>query len=241
MRAVVLSSSNLLQVTRYKNNSVYNSGAIQFVNSSSDSDFESLSPTNETFTRNNRSREGLRRKLRKGSLGSSSSNSSDSLKPNKCDDDKEKDFKRKYEYNQKELVIQGLKKTVDDLNRKLQIRQYENTKLVKENEDLREQTFKVSLKLSDIEDDLSRSSEREEGLKFMVARLTNIVQAQDEEIARLHLRETAEKTGALNADAADKIKDLEKLLRQAETKLLDQQEVNQQLKRYLEMLVLKLC
>ena len=231
---------HLLQVTRYKNGSIYNSGAIQFVNSSSDSDFESLSPTNETFNRNIRSREALRRNVRKGSLGSSGSSSSDSFKPNKCDDDKEKDFNRKYESNHKESLIQGLKKTIDNLNRKLHIKQYENTRLVKENEDLKEKTFQVSLKLSDIEDDLSRSSEREEGLQFMVSRLTNIVQAQDEEIARLHLTQR-ENSGTLNKEDSNKLKDIEKILRQTETKLMEQQEVNQQLKRYLDMLVLKLC
>lgn len=228
------SSIPTLQVRRYTYESFHNSGAIQFVNNSSDSEFESLSPTKETFNRHNKSREVLRRNARKGSVGSATSSSSDSLKTNKCDDDKERDYRIKYDFNQKESDLLGHKKAIENLNRKLHIKQYENIRLKKENEDLKEESYKTALKLSDVGEDLERCREREEGLKFMVTRLSNIVQGQDEEIARLHHLDR-------NSDESHKVKAIENILKQTETKLVEQQEVNQQLRKYLEMLVLKLC
>ena len=128
------------------------------------------------------------------------------------------------------------KPSIENLNRKLHIKQYENIRLKKENEDLKEESYKSALKLSDIEENLERCREREEGLKFMVTRLSNIVQGQDEEIARLHHLDRDR-----NSEESNKVKAIENILRQTETKLIEQQEVNQQLKKYLEMLVLKLC
>jgi len=230
LRLKLFRNQPTLQVRRY------NAGAIQFVNSSSESELDSLSTNindKPNFSRNIRSREALRRNLRKGSVGSSS-NSSDSSFNNKCDDDKQRDYKRKYDFNQKDVVIQDLKKTNELLTRKLNSQNFENIRLRKENSELKEKEFRAAMKSSDLEEEVLRSKEREESLRFMLTRLSNIVQTQDEEIAELkHNKDT------VNDDSSD-VSELKMKLQKTEDSLSEQEEVNQQLKQYLQILVLKL-
>ena len=90
------------------------------------------------------------------------------------------------------------------------------------------------MKSSDLEEEVLRSKEREESLRFMLTRLSNIVQTQDEEIAELkHNKDT------VNDDSSD-VSELKMKLQKTEDSLSEQEEVNQQLKQYLQLLVLKL-
>ena len=181
------------------------------------------------------------------------SSNSDILKTNKCDDDKQRDIRRKFDLSNKDRVILGLRKNLDALNSKLNAFTYQNIKLKKENADLKEREFELTLLSSGLEKQALTFNDREQNLEFVINRLSGIVQTQDHEIARLRELNNQEMNrknlcSCRNSDIKNKSffdakedKELSVQLKETEMKLSEQLEINQQLKQYLEIVLLKLC
>jgi len=234
------------------------SGIIKIVNTSSESESDSLSPSTnipvKPFNRNVKTRGAIRRQgEQKQQQKLANSNNSDILKTNKCDDDKQRDIRRKFDLSNKDRVILGLRKNLDALNSKLNSFTYQNIKLKKENADLKEREFELTLLSSGLEKQALTFNEREQNLEFVINRLSGIVQTQDHEIARLRELNNQEMNkknlcSCRNSDIKNKsffaIKEDNELsvqLKETEIKLSEQLEINQQLKQYLEIVLLKLC
>jgi len=235
------------------------SGIIKIVNTSSESESDSLSPSTNVpvkpFNRNVKTRGAMiRRQGQQPQKKVSNSHNSDILKTNKCDDDKHRDIRKKFDLNNKDRVILGLRKNIDVLNSKLNAFTYQNIKLKQENADLKEREFELTLLSSNLEKQTLTFHEREQNLEFVINRLSGIVQTQDHEIARLREVNTQDMNrknlcSCKNSEIKPKPsffgikedKELNVQLRDTEMKLSEQLEINQQLKQYLEIVLLKLC
>jgi len=233
------------------------SGIIKIVNTSSESESDSLSPSTnipvKPFNRNVKTRGAIIRKQGQQQKLANSSNS-DILKKNKCDDDKQRDIRKKFDLTNKDRVILGLRKNIDVLMSKLNAFTYQNIKLKQENADLKEREFELTLLSSNLEKQTLTFHEREQNLEFVINRLSGIVQTQDHEIARLREVNTQDMNrknlcSCKNNEIKPKPsffgikedKELNVQLRDTEMKLSEQLEINQQLKQYLEIVLLKLC
>ena len=164
------------------------------------------------------------------------SSSSSSYKFNKCDDEKEREINRK-EFLQKDGVIFNLRNNVESLNRKLEQLNVENNELKEENSDLKDKHFQYKLQCTELQRELQSAHEAEENLRGMISKLSNIVQSQDDEIARL-----SENTILSNRNCrCDDYREISVKLKEAEIMLSEQTEVNKQLKQYLKTMLLKIC
>jgi len=164
------------------------------------------------------------------------SSSSSSYKFNKCDDEKEREINRK-EFLQKDGVIFNLRNNVESLNRKLEQLNVENNELKEENSDLKDKHFQYKLQCTELQRELQSAHEAEENLRGMISKLSNIVQSQDDEIARL-----SENTILSNQNCrCDDYREISVKLKEAEIMLSEQTEVNKQLKQYLKTMLLKIC
>merc|ERR1712038_263970 len=211
-------------------------GGVRIVNSSSESELDSITPDINTsfkpFNRKFKSRCAVRRQ----SASSESGFSSSSYKFNKCDDEKEREINRK-EFLQKDGVIFNLRNNVESLNRKLEQLNVENNELKEENSDLKDKHFQYKLQCTELQKELQSAHEAEENLRGMISKLSNIVQSQDDEIARL-----SENTILCNQNCrCDDYREISVKLKEAEIMLSEQTEVNKQLKQYLKTMLLKIC
>ena len=164
------------------------------------------------------------------------SSSSSSYKFNKCDDEKEREINRK-EFLQKDGVIFNLRINVESLNKKLEQLNVENNELKEENSDLKDKHFQYKLQCTELQRELQSVHEAEENLRGMISKLSNIVQSQDDEIARL-----SENTILSNQNCrCDDYREISVKLKEAEIMLSEQTEVNKQLKQYLKTMLLKIC
>ena len=146
-----------------------------------------------------------------------------------------------------------MRKNLDALNSKLNAFTYQNIKLKKENADLKEREFELTLLSSGLEKQALTFNDREQNLEFVINRLSGIVQTQDHEIARLRELNNQEMNrknlcSCRNSDIKNKSffdakedKELSVQLKETKMKLSEQLEINQQLKQYLEIVLLKLC
>merc|ERR1712025_675886 len=112
----------------------------------------------------------------------------------------------------------------------------------------KEREFELTLLSSGLEKQALTFNEREQNLEFVINRLSGIVQTQDHEIARLREMNNKNLCSCRNSDIKNKsffaIKEdngLSVQLKETEMKLSEQLEINQQLKQYLEIVLLKLC
>jgi len=234
------------------------SGIIKIVNTSSESESDSLSPSTnipvKPFNRNVKTRGAIIRRQGQQQQKLANYSNNDILKTNKCDDDKQRDIRKKFDLTNKDRVILGLRKNIDVLNSKLNAFTYQNIKLKQENADLKEREFELTLLSSNLEKQTLTFHEREQNLEFVINRLSGIVQTQDHEIARLRELNTQEMNrknfcNCKNSEIKPKPsfigkkedKDLNVKLKDTEMKLSEQLEINQQLKQYLEIVLLKLC
>lgn len=225
-------------------------GTIKFVNSSSESDLESLSPDISTFKPFNRtfmSRCAIRRQTSSDS-GNSTESSSFKLRYDVKKEEVEVD---KHENSVKDTMIFDLRKSVNSLNITLNQIASENIRLKLENTDLRRREVMLSEERSELKNKLLLSKDTEINLGNLVAKLSNIVQSQDNKIAILNEKEVS-KTNCKNCDIGrgksyfvktESFDQLELLhrLKMAEEKISEQVETNKQLKRYLEILLLQIC
>merc|ERR1712130_884609 len=213
-------------------------GGVRIVNSSSESELDSITPDMNTsfkpFNRKFKSRCAVRRQSASSESGFSSSSSS--YKFNKCDDEKEREINKK-EFLQKDGVIFNLRNNVESLNRKLEQLNSENKKLKEENGDLKDTHFEYKLQCTNLQRELQSAHEAEENLRSMISKLSNIVQSQDDEIARLSENTI---TSIQNCRCGD-YRDISVKLKEAEIMLSEQTEVNKQLKQYLKTMLLKIC
>merc|ERR1712223_1582335 len=206
-------------------------GGVRIVNSSSESELDSITPDINTsfkpFNRKFKSRCAVRRQSASSESGFSSSNSS--YKFNKCDDEKEREINRK-EFLQKDGVIFNLRNNVESLNRKLE-------QLNVENSDLKDKHFQYKLQCTELQRELQSAHEAEENLRGMISKLSNIVQSQDDEIARM-----SENIILSNQNCrCNDYREISVKLKEAEIMLSEQTEVNKQLKQYLKTMLLKIC
>ena len=241
-------------------------GTIKFVNSSSESDLDSISPdisTHNPFNRKFKSRyivsvilytvneSFVYRCAIRRQISSDSGNSTESssfkfrLDAQKNDSDTMKDN------SVKDIMIFDLRKSVDSLNLRLNQITSENIKLKAENIDLRRREENLSEERNELKNKLLATKDTEINLSNLVAKLSNIVQSQDNEIAMLNEKEASSRV-CRNCDL-DKGKrylvkpspfdqfELLHRLKMADVKLSEQVETNKQLKQYLEILLLKIC
>merc|ERR1712079_35237 len=188
-------------------------GGVRIVNSSSESELDSITPDINT------SFKPFNRKFK-----------------SKCADEKEREINRK-EFLQKDGVIFNLRNNVESLNRKLELLNFENDKLKEENSDLKDKHFQYKLQCAELQEELQSAHEAEENLRGMISKLSNIVQSQDDEIARL-----SENTILSNQNCrCDDYREISVKLKEAEIMLSEQTEVNKQLKQYLKTMLLKIC
>jgi len=221
---------------------------IKLVNSSSESELDSMSPdistTFKPFNRKFKTRCAMRRQASSDSGNSTASSST--FKFNYND-------KRKNENIVKDGMIFDLRKSIDSLNIRMTQIASENISLKHENIELRRREIMLSDERNELKNKLLLSKDTEINLGNLVSKLSNIVQSQDNEIALLNERETfnSSKQKCEKCDMNEKSyiikkephnqQDLLNRLDDAEVKLSEELEVNKQLKQYLEILLLQIC
>ena len=141
-------------------------------------------------------------------------------------------------------MIFDLRKSVNSLNITLNQIASENIRLKLENTDLRRREVMLSEERSELKNKLLLSKDTEINLGNLVAKLSNIVQSQDNEIAILNERKASTSTQMCKNCDNDKEKnyfvkkeslnqlDLLHRLNVTEVKLSEQVETNKQLKQY---------
>jgi len=110
-------------------------------------------------------------------------------------------------------------------------------KLKDENSDLKDTYFEYKLQCTELQRELQSAHEAEENLRSMISKLSNIVQSQDDEIARLSENKISSNQNCRCVD----YRDISVKLKEAEIMLSEQTEVNKQLKQYLKTMLLKIC
>jgi len=225
-------------------------GRIRIVStaSSSDTEVESSTSQEKPFSRESKSRGAVRRISSKQQFSSSSSTLSSVKQNNKCDDEKQSDIKQMFELNNKDGIIYRMRKNNEALGKKLQHITTENLNLKRENFNLKEKEYSLHMKNSLLEKELISSTDREKSFKVMMSRFSEIIQTQDSEIAELKEKL---KTNGNNRNSIFKSPlfystptfehELQSKLKETEMKLNEQQDVNLQLKKYLEIMLLKFC
>jgi len=226
-------------------------GRIRIVSTASSSDTEPESNTSQgkPFNRESKTRGAVRRISSKQQFSSSSSTLS-SVKNNKCDDEKQSDIKQMFELNNKDGIIYRMRKNNEALGKKLQHITTENINLKRENFNLKEKEYNLHMKNSFLEKELLTSNDREESFKVMVSRFSEIIQSQDSEIAELkeklksngnNLKQNSIFKSPLFYPTPTLELELQSKLKETEIRLNEQQDVNHQLKKYLEIMLLKFC
>ena len=148
-------------------------------------------------------------------------------------------------------MIFDLRKSVNSLNITLNQIASENIRLKLKNTDLRRRDAMLSEERTELKNKLLLSKDTEINLGNLVAKLSNIVQSQDNKIANLNENQ-ASKTICKNCNfdignryfvKTESFNQLELLhkLKMAEEKVSEQVETNKQLKQYLEILLLQIC
>ena len=157
----------------------------------------------------------------------------------------------KNENSVKDNMIFDLRKSVNSLNITLNQIASENIRLKLENTDLRRREVMLSKERSELKNKLLLSKDTEINLGNLVAKLSNIVQSQDNKIAILNEKEVSKtnckncvigrgKSYFVKTESFDQLELLHRL-KMAEEKISEQVETNKQLKQYLEILLLQIC
>ena len=168
------------------------------------------------------------------------------------------------EVRSKEENISSLSEELARANRQLLQYDLDNLSLRKENSRLKEKQLSLSLLGSRLESELEIAKTREKEMVFVINKLNDIVQNLDQEIAQLReqncsyqreLKNTGcqnctynqnknmRKTlfGWMTVDETSRGELRDSKLLETESKLSEQIEVNNQLKQYLEIMLLKIC
>ena len=162
-----------------------------------------------------------------------------------------KEVNKKNDNSVKDSMIFDLRKSVDSLNIRLNQNASENIRLKLENNDLRRREAMLAEERNELKNKLLLSKDTEINLGNLVSKLSNLVQAQDNEIAFLNEREAStqmcrncdndkRKNNLVKKESFDQL-DLLNRLNVAEVKLSEQVETNKQLKQYLEILLIQIC
>merc|ERR1711973_360779 len=147
-------------------------------------------------------------------------------------------------------IIYRMRKNNEALGKKLQHITTENINLKRENFNLKEKEYNLHMKNSFLEKELLTSNDREESFKVMVSRFSEIIQSQDSEIAELkeklksnghNLKQNSFFKSPLFYPTPTHELELQSKLKETEIRLNEQQDVNLQLKKYLEIMLLKFC
>ena len=148
-------------------------------------------------------------------------------------------------------MIFDLRKSVNSLNITLNQIASENIRLKLKNTDLRRRDAMLSEERTELKNKLLLSKDTEINLGNLVAKLSNIVQSQDNKIANLNEKQASKtickncnfdivKRYFVKTESFDQLELLHKL-KMAEEKVSEQVETNKQLKQYLEILLLQIC
>ena len=148
-------------------------------------------------------------------------------------------------------MIFDLRKSVNSLNITLNQIASENIRLKLKNTDLRRRDAMLSEERTELKNKLILSKDTEINLANLIAKLSNIIQSQDNKIANLSEKETSKtvckncdfdrcKRNFVKTESFDQLELLHKL-KMAEEKVSEQVETNKQLKQYLEILLLQIC